>query len=392
MPMSFIKRIGTTAKASLTSIKSMSSKVIPANFRAFLVAGAGPINMIVGSVPTKAADRNRARGESRKVGGEVNAGVFVQRDQGQVVGLIGHPPVQPSVFDDNVGRDVTLAAHLFPLGRLFGLAASTALTLSIVLARGGEFAFVLFYLAAGQGLLSDLITNRLILAVTLSMAATPVLYLLNSRLSSAVFSKKDERSFDAVEDSDHQVIIAVFGRFGQVIGRILAMRKIPFTALEASAAQVDFVRRYGSKVYYGDAGRLDLLRSAHVDRAKVFVLAVDDVEASVRIAETVTQHFPALHLVARARNRQHALRLMDVGASVVIRDLLLSSIFLAGEVLKDIGLSPQEAEAATSFFLKHDTETLQKQYAFHQDEDALMQSARDASEELRELFNSDANL
>jgi hypothetical protein len=83
---------------------------------------------------------------------------------------------------------------------------------------------------------------------------------------------------------------------------------------------------------------------------------------------------------------------MDVGASVVIRDLLLSSIFLAGEVLKDIGLSPQEAEAATSFFLKHDTETLQKQYAFHQDEDALMQSARDASEELRELFNSDANL
>ncbi len=291
-----------------------------------------------------------------------------------------------------LGLIVVKAAILFPLGRLFCRDASTALTLSIVLAQGGEFAFVLFYLAAGEGLLPDLVTNRLILAVTLSMATTPVLYLLNSRLSSAVLSKKDERSFDAVEDSDHQVIIAGFGRFGQVIGRILAMRKIPFTALEASAAQVDFVRRYGSKVYYGDAGRLDLLRSAHVDRAKVFVLAVDDVEASVRIAETVTQHFPTLHLVARARNRQHALRLMDVGASVVIRDLLLSSIFLAGEVLKDIGLSPQEAEAATSFFLKHDTETLQKQYAFHQDEDALMQSARDASEELRELFNSDANL
>jgi len=186
------------------------------------------------------------------------------------------------------------------------------------------------------------------------------------------------------------VIIAGFGRFGQVIGRILAMRKIPFTALEANPSQVDFVRRFGNKVYYGDAGRLDLLRSAHVDAARVFVLALDDVESSVKIAETVKHHFPDLHLAARARNRQHALRLMDCGADFIIRDTLLSSISLAGEVLKDIGLSPGEAEEATSFFLKHDNETLKKQYAFHHDEDALIQSARDASDELRELFNADA--
>ena len=170
------------------------------------------------------------------------------------------------------------------------------------------------------------------------------------------------------------------------------MRKIPFTALEVNPDQVDFVRRYGNKVYYGDAGRLDLLRAAHVDKAKVFVLAVDDVDVSIKIAETVKHHFPGLHLAARAHNRQHALRLMDVGADHIIRDTLLSSIFLAGEVLKDIGLSSEEAKAATSFFLKHDIETLDKQYAFHKDEDALMQSARDASEELRELFNSDADI
>ena len=311
------------------------------------------------------------------VGMSANLGLLVE-EPGVVLGL-------------TFGLIVVKAAILFPIGHLFCRKSTTALKLSMVLAQGGEFAFVLFHLAEGQGLLSELMTSRLILAVTLSMAVTPVLYLLSTKLSGAMLSKKDERPFDAMEESDHQVVIAGFGRFGQVIGRLLAMRKIHFTALEVNPSQVDFVRRYGNKVYYGDAGRLDLLRSAHVDRAKVFVLALDDVEASVRIAETVKHHFPALHLVARARNRQHALRLMDIGAKVIIRDTLLSSIFLAGEVLKDIGLTPEEAEAATAFFLQHDTETLEKQYAFRHDEDAFIQSARDAAEELRELFNSDAN-
>ncbi len=291
-----------------------------------------------------------------------------------------------------LGLMVLKAAILIPLARAFRLEGRTALTLSVVLAQGGEFAFVLFHLASAENLLSELMTSRLILAVTLSMAVTPVLYLVNARLSKPALPKQDGRPYDEVDDRHHQVIIAGFGRFGQVIGRILAMRKIPFTALEVSPDQVDFVRRYGNKVYYGDAGRLDLLRSAHVNKAKVFVLAVDDVEVSIRIAETVKQHFPGLHLAARAHNRQHALRLMDVGANYIIRDTLLSSIFLAGEVLEDIGLSSEEAKTATSFFLKHDVETLEKQYAFHQDEDALIQSARDASEELRELFNSDADI
>jgi len=283
------------------------------------------------------------------------------------------------------------AAILLPLAWIFRLNGGTALTLSMVLAQGGEFAFVLFHLALAEGLLSELMTSRLILAVTLSMAATPLLYVLSIRLSKSVSADKDERPFDTVDNSHHQVIIAGFGRFGQVVGRVLAMRKIPFTALEVSSDQVDFVRRFGNKVYYGDAGRLDLLRSAQVDKAKVFVLALDDVEASVRIAETVKHHFPNLHLAARARNRQHALRLMEVGANFIIRDTLLSSISLASQVLEDIGLSAQEAETATSFFLKHDTETLEKQFAIHSDEDALIQSSRDASEELRELFNADAN-
>lgn len=289
-----------------------------------------------------------------------------------------------------VGLIVVKAVLVYTLALAFRIKGLTALTLSLVLAQGGEFAFVLFHLATAEGLWPALITDRLILAVTLSMAATPLLYLMGSRLARTAATKEDARPYDRVEEDHHQVIIAGFGRFGQIIGRILAMRGIAFTALEANPSQVDFVRRFGNKVYYGDAGRLDLLQSAHVDKAKVFVLALDDVETSVRIAETVKHHFPNLHLAARARNRQHALRLMDCGVDFIIRDTLLSSIHLAGEVLKDIGLTPEEAQAATSFFLEHDNETLMKQYAIHQDEDALIQTAREASEELRELFNSDA--
>jgi monovalent cation:proton antiporter-2 (CPA2) family protein len=304
------------------------------------------------------------------------------------LGLLAEEP--GVILGITVGLVALKAALLMPLARVMRLESRTALTLSVVLAQGGEFAFVLFHLASAEGILSELMTNRLVLAVTLSMAATPLVYLAVVKILNSSSSKSEQRPFDEVDDTSHQVIIAGFGRFGQVIGRVLAMRKIPFTALEASPDQVDFVRRYGNKVYYGDAGRLDLLRTAHVDKAKVFVLALDDVEASVKIAQTVKRNFPGLHLAARARNRQHALRLMDVGADFVMRDTLLSSIGLAGEVLKDIGLSPEEAETATAFFLKHDEETLRKQWAIHHDEDALIQSARDASEELRELFNADA--
>jgi len=305
------------------------------------------------------------------------------------LGLLAQEP--GVIIGITLGLIAVKATLLVPLARAFRLRGRTALNLSMVLAQGGEFAFVLFHLASTEALLSELMTNRLVLAVTLSMAATPVIYLLTIRLSRSPASKRNQRPYDEVDDTQHQVVIAGFGRFGQIIGRILAMRKIPFTALEVSPAQVDFVRRFGNKVYYGDAGRLDLLRSAHVDSAKVFVLALDDMETSIKIAETVKRHFPSLHLAARARNRQHALRLMGVGADYIIRDTFLSSLNLAGEVLKDIGLSPREAELATAMFRRHDEETLQKQYAIHHDEDALIQSARDASQELRELFDADAD-
>ncbi|MGH8459774.1 MAG: NAD-binding protein, partial [Nevskiales bacterium] len=186
------------------------------------------------------------------------------------------------------------------------------------------------------------------------------------------------------------VIIAGFGRVGQIIARILRARKIGFTALESNAEQVDFVRRFGSKTYYGDASRIELLRAAKAGQAKLFVLAIEDIEHSLRTAQTVRRHFPDLRIIARARNRQHVYRLMDLGVGVINRDTYLSSLDMAGKVLQELGLSEDEATRSVRRFREHDEELLQRNYAFHDDEAKLADLAKRAAQELEELFEQDA--
>jgi voltage-gated potassium channel Kch len=186
------------------------------------------------------------------------------------------------------------------------------------------------------------------------------------------------------------VIIAGFGRFGQIVARILRAKRIPFTALDISSEQVNFVRNYGSKVYYGDASRLDLLLAARADRAIAFVLAIDDVAASVRTAEVVRRHFPHLKIYGRARNRQHAYRLMELGISVVWRETFLSSLDMARELLKGLGLPDFAAARATEIFREHDERRLYSLYGEHRNEERMRMLAKKAAEELEELFAQDA--
>jgi voltage-gated potassium channel Kch len=189
---------------------------------------------------------------------------------------------------------------------------------------------------------------------------------------------------------ESQVIIAGFGRFGQIVARILRARRIPFTALDISSEQVNFVRNYGSKVYYGDASRLDLLLAARADRAVAFVLAIDDVAASVRTAEVVRRHFPHLKIYARARNRQHAYRLMELGISVVWRETFLSSLDMARGVLKGLGLPDFAAARTIEIFREHDEKRLYSLYGEHRNEERMRMLAKKAAEELEELFAQDA--
>ena len=152
---------------------------------------------------------------------------------------------------------------------------------------------------------------------------------------------------------------------------------------------MDVVREYGNKVYYGDAARLDMLRSAGADGAQLFVVAVEDAEKSVRIVETLKQHFPKLPILARARNRQHALALMDLGVAAPVRDTFFSGLTLAESVLTRLGLPAEQAAATVARFAEHDQALLQRQQAMHHDEAKLKQSAREAAQELEELFSRD---
>ena len=235
------------------------------------------------------------------------------------------------------------------------------------------------------------LSDQLIAAVTLSLVATPLLFAINGAIERREAKRKaSETAYDALPGDESQVIIAGFGRFGQIVARILRAKRIPFTALDISSEQVNFVRNYGSKVYYGDASRLDLLLAARADRAIAFVLAIDDVAASVRTAEVVRKHFPHLKIYGRARNRQHAYRLMELGISVVWRETFLSSLDMARELLKGLGLPDFAAARATELFREHDERRLYSLYGEHRNEERMRMRAKKAAEELEELFAQDA--
>ena len=279
---------------------------------------------------------------------------------------------------------------LFMLGRANELAAPAARALAVSLAQGGEFAFVVLGVAVDAQIITRELSDRLIAAVTLSLAITPLLFMINGVLERREAKRRArEDAYDRLPGEDSQVIIAGFGRFGQIVARILRARRISFTALDISPEQVEIVRRYGSKAYYGDASRLDVLQAAHADRAVAFVLAIDDVAMSVRTAELVRKHFPYVKIYARVRNRQHAYRLMELGISIVWRETFLSSLDLARELLKGLGLPSFTADRSVEIFREHDERRLYSLYGEHRNEQRMQMMAKKAAEELEELFAQD---
>ena len=284
------------------------------------------------------------------------------------------------------------AAVLFPLARLFGICdTKSASSVAVVLSQGGEFAFVLFAIIARQQILQTDVIDQLILAVAVSMLFTPVVYMLNQYFVSRL-QKDAEPEYDQMEDQQNAVIIAGFGRFGQIVGRILAVVGRQFTALEIDASQVDVVRKYGNVVHYGDASKLDLLRAAGAQHARLFVLAIDDIEASVRTARIVTRHFPDLVIVARARNRRHAYHLMDLGIKHIFRETLLSSLAMSEQVLFSLGFDDKEVNRLITTFRDKDNQLIHEQHALQHDEEQLIQTARDTARELELLIKSDQKL
>lgn len=276
---------------------------------------------------------------------------------------------------------------LYVIGRISGLPGDSALKLAFALPQGGEFAFVLFGVAATAGILQDGMKDLLIVVVTASMIATPPLYALIARLSQR---NAEPPAYDPIDAPEHDVLIAGFGPFGQVVGRMLRVKRIPYTVLERDARQVDFVRQFGNTIFYSDAGRVEVLRAAKADKARFFVLAIADVEQSLRIAEQLRRHFPNLRIFACARDRQHAMRLMDLGITDIIRRSFAASLEATGALLEALGEPAQQIERELERFRHFDQETLAKQHAIYRDETALIQTAKEFSKELEQLFEADA--
>jgi monovalent cation:proton antiporter-2 (CPA2) family protein len=277
---------------------------------------------------------------------------------------------------------------LTALGRLARQSGQSARRLGFALCTGGEFAFVLFTLASRQGVLDGHTADVLVLAVTLSMMLGPLLLIANEAFTRRWLTPPAP-PFDTIDEQENPVIIAGFGRFGQIVGRVLRVKGLPFTALDSSQTHVEFVRRFGNKDYYGDASRLDLLRAAGAQTARILVLAVDDVDASVRTAELAREQFPQLKIFARARNRQHAFALMDAGVTQVIRETYASSLEMAGAVLEALGVTPAAARETVRRFRQYDQKTLEAQYQVKEDEEKFLATSREAAQQLEKLFEAD---
>lgn len=286
-----------------------------------------------------------------------------------------------------LGLVVLKGAILFMLGRLASEGSGTALKLGAVLSQGGEFAFVIFTLAKQNRLMDAHLHDLLIVVVTLSMALTPVLVLACTQWLPKAESTKP--AYDHIDEAEPpQVIIAGFGRFGQIVARVLRANKIRFTAIENSIEQVEISRRFGNRIYYGDPTRSDLLRAAHIDKVELFIVATDDPEANIRTARLVRRMYPQLKVFARARNRQHAFRLMDLGA-LIERETFHSSLVLSRRVLEALGMSPELAAQRVTAFREFDEKLLAEQHLIYDDETAIMQNSREAQRDLDNLFEAD---
>jgi len=261
--------------------------------------------------------------------------------------------------------------------------------LAFTLPAGGEFAFVLFALALRERLLDAPTADLLVLSVTLSMMIGPLLLTFYEKVLHRILVPASNVPFDNIDET-HDIIIAGFGRVGQIVARVLRARHLSFTALDSNQTQVDFVRRFGNRVFYGDASRLDLLRAAGAEKAALLVLAIDDVDASLRAAQLVRTHFPQLKIIARARNRQHYFGLKDLGITNIIRETFGSSLEMAKMALEILGDNPAEARKAVLRFREHDEEVLAAQYAVKDDEEKVIATSRAAAAQLEKIFEADA--
>ena len=306
---------------------------------------------------------------------------------GMAVDLGLHALEPLSILLAVIGLVTVKGLLLYVLARFFGTRAKARSRMAAILSQGGEFAFVIFTAASSQGLLKSEQVAFLLVVVSLSMVTTPLLLSAQNRWFARNLNNSDEEKLASdVFDKEPRVIIAGFGRFGQIVGRLMYANKIKITVLESDASQIKLLRKYGYKVFYGDATQLELLRAAGADEAEAIVICTDAPDEVVKIVELCKHHFPKLKILARARSRVEAYQLMNHGVERYSRETFLGALDLGRQTLISLGMHPYEAKRAEAHFRKLDMAMLKELLPQHNEGKQLNLRAKEARKELEEIF------
>jgi glutathione-regulated potassium-efflux system ancillary protein KefC len=281
-------------------------------------------------------------------------------------------------------------AVLYGLARLFDLPRGQQSMFAILLSQGGEFAFVVFGAAATAKVFSPNVASVLVVVVALSMMTTPLLLILHDKFIAPRFaSGGKKRKADAIEAQEGHVIIAGFGRFGQIIGRLLRASQVPVTVLDHDPDQIDLLRKFGVQVFYGDATRMDLMRSAGIAKARALVVALDGMEDGLALIDSVRKEYPDLTILARARNVTHYFDLRDRGVTLIERETFEAALQLGEKALQHMGWSAERANEAKLKFRSHNLKSLEDLYPVYKDQQQMVSQAKQARDELDAMFARD---
>lgn len=261
---------------------------------------------------------------------------------------------------------------------------------ALLLSQGGEFAFVVFGASRTAGILSKEWDALLTMAVALSMATTPLLLILHDWWMARIeCGKGKDDQADEIDEKDAPVIIAGFGRFGQIVGRLMMANGVRAVVLDHDPDQIELLRKFGNKVFYGDATRLDLLHAAGAKEAKLLVNAIDDVEDSLKLTDLMREHFPNVKLICRARNVTHYVELRQRGVEIVERETFESALLAGRHALEEIGFDAFRARDMANIFRRHNIAITEAMIPHFDDDDRLVSAAKAGRDELAQQIAQD---
>jgi CPA2 family monovalent cation:H+ antiporter-2 len=282
---------------------------------------------------------------------------------------------------------------LLAVGKIYKKSADQNILFAFALSQAGEFGFVILGFAGQLNLIPVVLSSQMMAIIALSMIGTPFLLLINEKWIDPYFGVKErqkKKNYDTIdEDETNDVIIAGFGNFGSTIVRLLKTNGIPATVLDMDSDRVESLRKMGFKVYYGDASRLELLKAAGCENAKIFIAAIDNPQVNLEVVEKVKKNFPNLKILARARNRSDAFSLVDIGVNDFYRENLYSAVHLGVDALVELGQRRYTATRQGQRFIKYDEQSISRLAEKRHDKAAFLMTAMEEIELQEQLLKND---